>query len=135
MLQIDEPSLGLANGNLVEGISNKVVGTYYKYMVDVAVVLGANRDVAMRELKESLEFEIELAKISLSLTTKYSSVRYNNFSIQELNQNYSYIDWKYYINNLLNSTDIMVNEETIVNVINPQYLSDLFSLLKNTPGR
>lgn len=36
---------------------------YNKYMVDVAVVLGANRTQAEVELRAALEFEIELAKV------------------------------------------------------------------------
>lgn len=33
-------------------------------MVDIAVLFGADRDRATRELKESLEFEIKLANVS-----------------------------------------------------------------------
>ncbi|KAF2886062.1 hypothetical protein ILUMI_20111 [Ignelater luminosus] len=132
---IDEPSLGLINEMLVDGTSNQVVEVYYRYMVEVAVALGANRNAAMKELQQSLEFEIQLAKISLPLAIKYDEVRYNNFSLQELNLKYSYIDWKEYANNILNSTDITVNEETVVNVINPQYLQDLSTLLKITSKR
>ncbi|KAF2883618.1 hypothetical protein ILUMI_22552 [Ignelater luminosus] len=135
ILKIDEPSLGLINEMLVDGTSNQVVEVYYRYMVEVAVALGANRNAAMKELQQSLEFEIQLAKISLPLAIKYDKVRYNNFSLQELNLKYSYIDWKEYVNNILNSTDITVNEETVVNVINPQYLQDLSTLLKITSKR
>ena len=34
-------------------------------MVDIAVILGANRSRAENELKESLEFEIKLANVSI----------------------------------------------------------------------
>lgn len=33
-------------------------------MVDIAVLFGATRDRAVRELKESLEFEMKLANVS-----------------------------------------------------------------------
>lgn len=36
-------------------------------MVDIAEILGVNRDRATTELKESLEFEIQLAKVSYYL--------------------------------------------------------------------
>lgn len=35
-------------------------------MVDVAVILGADRNRAERELKESLTFEMQLANVSLN---------------------------------------------------------------------
>lgn len=39
------------------------VKAYYEFMVDAAVVFGANRSVAEQELLDSLRFEIELAKV------------------------------------------------------------------------
>lgn len=36
---------------------------YYEYMVDVAVIYGANRSQAEQELRESLEFEMDLANV------------------------------------------------------------------------
>lgn len=47
----------------MEGITDPIVQAYYKYMLDVAVVLGANRTRAESELRPALEFEIELAKV------------------------------------------------------------------------
>lgn len=38
---------------------------YYMYMTDVAEILGADKDSAAKELKESLEFEIKLASVSI----------------------------------------------------------------------
>lgn len=37
---------------------------YYQYMVDIAVIYGAERQRAERELLESLEFEIALANVN-----------------------------------------------------------------------
>lgn len=36
---------------------------YYDYMVDIAVLFGANRQRATQELLESLKFEIKLANV------------------------------------------------------------------------
>lgn len=41
------------------------VKAYYEFMVDAAVVFGANKNVAELELLDSLRFEMELAKVLL----------------------------------------------------------------------
>lgn len=40
---------------------------YYEYMVDIAVMFGADRMRAERELGESLDFEIALANVSMGV--------------------------------------------------------------------
>lgn len=62
--QLDQAALGLSREYLSKGFDEKIVQAYYKYMVDIAVILGADPDRASKELKESLEFEIKLANVS-----------------------------------------------------------------------
>jgi hypothetical protein len=40
------------------------VDAYYKYVVDIAVILGANRERATKEIADSIEFEMKLANVS-----------------------------------------------------------------------
>ncbi len=49
---------------LIKGLEDKIVKAYYEYMVDMAVIYGADRPRAERELMESLEFEIALANVN-----------------------------------------------------------------------
>lgn len=49
---------------LEKGIEDTNVKAYYDFMVDAAVMFGANKSDAERELLESLKFEIELAKVA-----------------------------------------------------------------------
>lgn len=80
--QLDQAALGLSREYLSKGFDEKIVQAYYKYMVDIAVILGADPDRARRELKESLEFEIKLANVSFPKqefkTYKYSPLKYKN---------------------------------------------------------
>lgn len=50
---------------MVKGLSDRIVKAYYDYMVDVAVILGANKETAAQELRQSLDFEIKLANVSI----------------------------------------------------------------------
>lgn len=51
---------------LVKGIQDTNVKAYYDFMVDAAIMFGANKSDAERELLESLNFEIELAKVCIN---------------------------------------------------------------------
>lgn len=131
-------------------------------MVDIAVILGANRERATRELMDSLEFEIKLANVSrskiilkndndllwflyraftilfqISLPNekrRNATLLYNPMTIAEMKQQYPFVDWKEYINNLLPPT-VRVDDNEIVIVNVPSFISDLDNLLKKTPKR
>lgn len=62
--QIDQASLGLSREYLSKGFDERIVQAYYRYMVDIAVILGADPQRAKNELRESLDFEISLANVS-----------------------------------------------------------------------
>lgn len=38
---------------------------YYDYMIETAVLFGANRTLAQTELRQIMEFEVALAKVSI----------------------------------------------------------------------
>jgi hypothetical protein len=46
-----------------KGFNDSDVQTYHKYQIDMAVLLGANRNKAEKELKEALEFEMQLSNV------------------------------------------------------------------------
>lgn len=56
---------GLSGKFLQQGIGDPNVKAYYDFMVDVAVMFGANQSNAEIELFDSLLLEIELAKVVL----------------------------------------------------------------------
>jgi membrane metallo-endopeptidase-like protein 1 len=71
--QLDQAWLSLPREYLVKGLDNEVVKAYFSYMVDVAVILGADRDRATDELRESLDFEISLANVSAFFIVRSSN--------------------------------------------------------------
>lgn len=62
-LQLDQSAIGLSREYLVKGLEDKIVSAYYDYMVDLAVIYGAERSRATEELLASLNFEIALANV------------------------------------------------------------------------
>ena len=47
------------------GLGHPIMQTYYNLLVNVATLLGADRNRAKREMKELIEFEIELASVCI----------------------------------------------------------------------
>lgn len=58
--------MGLSREYLSKGLEDKIVKAYYEYMVDIAVIYGANRNRAEKELMDSLKFEMKLANVSVT---------------------------------------------------------------------
>lgn len=51
---------------LLKGLENSVVAAYHKFQVDMAVLYGAERERAEKDMKEAFEFETALAKVRKS---------------------------------------------------------------------
>ncbi|XP_026684876.1 neprilysin-2-like [Diaphorina citri] len=135
VIEFDQASLGLSREYLAKGLDEKIVRAYYEYMLDIAVLMGANREAAVEELTESLNFEIALAKISLPLEERRNATKlYNPMKITELQERYPSIPWTEYINTILSPNAQLKYDETII-VSEPKYIYDLEKLLSTTPKR
>ena len=74
-LGIDQPSFYPATQNMLSyGITYPTVQLYYKFMVDAAVLIGANRSIAEKDMKEVIDFEILLAKASAKEVARNASL-------------------------------------------------------------
>lgn len=135
-------------------MTDKVVSAYYSYMVDLAVLFGADRPKAETELKESLEFEMALANVSsitfqtylFYLTICFEQISlpneqrrnatklYNPKTIDQLQKENPSVPWREYFSKILPPTVPIANDEVIIINV-PSYLGDLEKLLSNTPKR
>ena len=59
------------------GLGHPIMQTYYNLLVNVATLLGGDKTRAKREMKELIEFEIELASVR---TCSKFSVLFQNLS-------------------------------------------------------
>lgn len=55
---------------LINGLDDDAVKAYFKFMVENAIIFGANRTEAESEMMEALELEFKLANVSVD--SKYS---------------------------------------------------------------
>lgn len=70
---------------LLKGINDKNVKAYFDFMVENAIIFGANRTTAEIEMKDALEFEIKLANVRASVHLHFFfqiyNKKHNNFVV------------------------------------------------------
>ncbi|XP_065355214.1 neprilysin-2 isoform X2 [Calliphora vicina] len=135
IIDLDQSSIGLSREYLVKGLNETLVSAYYDYMVDMAVLFGAEKETAKKELRESLQFEMDLANISWpNEKRRNSNDLYNLRTIKQLQEAYPYVQWLDYINALL-PEGLKVDENEMINLSVPSFFEDLEKLLKRTDKR
>jgi len=136
IMEIDQASLGLEREYLIKGFEDKDVQAYYRYMVDTAVYLGANRETAETELKESLLFELKLAEMTSPREERRNKTRLNNpMTITQASALYPDYDWVDHINNILDNQEVTVEASEIINVAEPGYFKAVGEYLPTVSKR
>merc|ERR1712123_213855 len=137
ILEIDQPGLGLSREYLIKGFNDKDVQAYYNYMVQTAVFMGAEEEVAKVEMKEALELELKLAEMSLPREERRNKTAlYNPMTIKEVQELYPQIPLLQYINDILDVTaDLTVDENEVVNVAVPKYITDFREYIASASPR
>jgi len=136
ILEIDQPGLGLSREYLIKGFNDKDVQAYYNYMVQTAVFLGADEEVARVEMKAALELELKLAEMSLPREERRNKTAlYNPMTIKKVQELYPEIPLLQYIKDILGSEDVTVDEDEVVNVAVPKYLTDFREFISTVSPR
>lgn len=136
IINLDQVELELDRENWITGLKDNVVKAYFNYMVEVAVIFGAERKFAEYELEVMIRFRGELAKITIPPEERRNETAlYNPMTIRELQEMYPSIKWLEFINNVLAFTDrgMTISDSVVINV--PQYISELEKLLQKTSKR
>nr|XP_006128821.1 phosphate-regulating neutral endopeptidase isoform X2 [Pelodiscus sinensis] len=108
---------------------------FLQFMVDIAVLLGANASRAESDMKSVLKLEIKIAEIMIPHENRSSETMYNKMNISALSTMIPQFDWLGYIKRVIDTKlypqlkDIGPSENVIVRV--PQYFKDLFRILGN----
>jgi len=136
ILDLDQPGLGMAREYLMKGLEDPDVQAYQEYMQDVALLLGADKDTVVNDIKETIKFEIELAKISLPREERRDASRlYNPMKVSELASLDPTTPWLEYINTILTTNIVQVLGDEIIIVDVPNYITNFSQLIQKTPKR
>lgn len=135
VLDLDQPGLGMAREYLMKGLDDPDVQAYFTYMLDVAQLLGADLELASRDMTDVLNFEIQLANITLPREERRDNSKlYNKMEVGDLSQLDPNTPWLEYINTLLAGLAVVDQREVII-VDVPSYIKDFSSLVSVTPVR
>ncbi|XP_033220985.1 neprilysin-2-like [Belonocnema kinseyi] len=135
VLDIDQPMMRVDREALIKGFKDKTVSDYYNTMVNSAVKYGANKARAQKELRDVLDFEINLASITVSEEQRSNQATLENLmTVKVLKEKYPYVPWKKYFNTILKSA-FVIGDDEIIKVSAPTFFEKLGPLLEKTPKR
>ncbi|XP_057326715.1 neprilysin-2-like isoform X2 [Microplitis mediator] len=117
--------------------NNITINAYYKYMVDVAKLLGANETQAKIELMESFQFELKLINISNNNDIALNNVdNASKMSLKEIKEKWPGIEWDKLITVTTESQKkFNYLNETMISIEIHHYITELEKLMKETPKR
>ena len=140
VLKLDQPSLGMNREYLINGFDDKEVQYYYNYMVNSAILMGAEKNKAKGEMKEVLLFEIKLANISAPREERRDKNKlYNPITVGEFEELPGFPpSLKDYLNKLFVSArvpEIQIQDNEKLILKNPPFNRNLSDLLVKTSPR
>jgi len=125
----------LREPHLIAGLDDPFVAAYHQYQIDTAILYGATEASAKREMRSVLDFEIELAKISLADEGNRDFMSFFRFkTIFELQAAYPNISWLTYFNAFLPTKSQLTATDTVV-VDAPSFFKQFNTLIANTDSR
>lgn len=139
ILYVDQQGFGMPNRDYyLKGRDDKTLLAYETYATEMAIMFGADPAVAKTDTQAMVDFEIELANISVPEDQRRDDIKmYNLQSVQELIDTYTGFDWMKYFTEILKIDNLNIPitaTEPIVNR-NREYFRHLFNIVNNTPKR
>uniref|UniRef100_A0A8B9TJV5 Neprilysin n=1 Tax=Anas platyrhynchos TaxID=8839 RepID=A0A8B9TJV5_ANAPL len=149
IIHIDQPGLGLPSRDYYEctGAYKEACSAYVDFMISVAKLILQERNISFNEtqISEEMKKVMDLEKEIANATTKSEDrndplLLYNKMTLAQLQNNFSLeinhtvFNWSKFINNIMSTVQIKVENTEDVVVYDPEYLTKLKSILnKYTP--
>ncbi|KFQ61163.1 Neprilysin [Pelecanus crispus] len=149
IIHIDQPGLGLPSRDYYEctGAYQEACSAYVDFMISVAKLILQERNISFNEsqISEQMKRVMDLEKEIANATTKPEDrndplLLYNKMTLAQLQNNFSLeidhkvFSWSKFINDIMSTVQIKVENTEHVIVYDPEYLIRLKSILnKYTP--
>ncbi|NXT17804.1 NEP protein, partial [Syrrhaptes paradoxus] len=149
IIHIDQPGLGLPSRDYYEctGAYKEACSAYVDFMISVAKLILQERNISFSEseITEQMKRVMDLEKEIANATTKSEDrndplLMYNKMTLAQLQTNFSLeidqkvFNWSKFINDIMSTVQINIENTEHVIVYDPEYLIKLKSILnKYTP--
>ena len=135
-MEVDQFTPGLEREYLIKGFDDKDVQAYYKLMVNMAVMLGAEEELAKKEMEDALKLELKLAEFALSREDRRNETAlYHPMPLSDIQSLYPEIPLLDYINGINIYEEGFVTEDEVINVPVPDYVTKVREHLAKVPDR
>ncbi|KAL5015470.1 hypothetical protein ScPMuIL_009740 [Solemya velum] len=142
LITMDEPSLGLPSRDyFLKGRGDPIVEAYVTFAENVAMALGAEPEIAKRDISDFVSFEIDLANISDTVTARRNvSATYNLYDLDELQSQFptqGYLSWQSIIRGIMgmDNVNISIQDNEPILVTSPNYFYNLFNVMEKHSNR
>ncbi|XP_062574044.1 neprilysin-1-like [Saccostrea cucullata] len=139
ILYIDQPALGLPDRDyFLKGRDDHKLKAYETYATKMAVIFGADPTTAENDMKEIVDFEIDVANATMPSDERRDDEKlYNKMTISELQAKYPNFEWVQYFTATLGRKDLNITVDSSTPVINrnPDYMSRIVNALANEDKR
>ncbi|GFT82831.1 neprilysin-1 [Nephila pilipes] len=134
VIQLDQMTFGLPSREyFLKESSDRERKAYLKLMVEVAILFGAEREVAEIDMTDVLDLEIRLANASTPEADRHDTgAIYNKMSLQELSEIVPEFDWVFYLNTFL-PTKVDDQEPVVVYAL--PYLQEMGQIISQANRR
>ncbi|XP_034935150.1 neprilysin-2-like isoform X2 [Chelonus insularis] len=131
-LYMQDPELEFPYEQFSKGLDDPTIKAYYSYMIDIAELLGVDRNQAKNQFADVLEFEMRLSKLiheSDRVTTSLKIMR-----MKDIKWSWPRINWDMIVKKVLIPYVKIYDNETVI-VSNPNYITAFENLINTTPSR
>ncbi|NXN74356.1 NEP protein, partial [Himantopus himantopus] len=150
IIHIDQPGLGLPSRDYYEctGAYKEACSAYVDFMISVAKLILQERNISFNEneISEQMKRVMDLEKEIANATTKSEDrndplLLYNKMTLAQLQNNFSLeinhkvFNWSKFINDIMSTVQINVENTEHVIVYDPEYLIKLKSILNKYTSR
>ena len=138
IILLDQAPLGLSSREyFLKGRNERTLRAYETFATKVAQLLGANATDAEQQMREMVDFEIELANLTVPAELRRDTeALYNKMTVGDLSKKISdKFDWSRYLDLLFNNVSMSISKNEPVVVYAPGYLRNVMDLAKVTSNR
>uniref|UniRef100_A0A6J0SRQ7 Neprilysin n=1 Tax=Pogona vitticeps TaxID=103695 RepID=A0A6J0SRQ7_9SAUR len=150
IIHIDQPSLGLPSRDYYEctGVYKEACSAYVDFMISVAKLVRRERNLTIdeslisTEMRRIMDLETEIANATTKADDRNDPLLlYNKMTLSDVQKNFSLeinkkqFNWATFINNIMSSVGINIQDTENVIVYAPEYLTKLKSVISKYTAR